>query len=802
MSTLRKNPGFAVVAILTLALGIGANTAIFSVTNATLLQPYPYIDTDRWVYISEKNEAKGLQAAAVSIPNFRDWRAQSQSFSDMVLMTQYNFNISGSGIGEPERVRLTLVTPNLFSALNLVPAAGRFFIPADNNGTPFVAVISYGLWQRRFGGDPNLPGQKINLNLRPYTVLGVAPPGFTFPLQTQTDVWVAYQQRDIDNESARSARGYGVAAMLKPGVSLRAAQAEMDVIAARLASQYPEDKDFGVRLDGMRENLAGGFRRPLFILLGALGFVLLLASVNIANLQLVRLETRRHELAVRAALGASRGRLIRQLVTESTLLVAAASVLGVLLAPLGVKLLIWAAAADPVPWLKVKTDVAVLLVSLGVTALSAVVTGLVPAIKAARFDLTSALGVARGAGTALSRRWRNAFVIVQIAFALTPLTAAALLVNSFVRLNQVDPGYQVQNRLTLSYFAPLLRYRTAAAMSQLAERISEKLRNIPAVKAAGGAHSVPFVAGTGWGQAVSRTPPQGNPAELPHVIYTVATTGYMEALGIPLKAGRFFSPADSSASASVVLINESLAKQYFPNEDPVGQPMWIGHAQSLPGSPPRTIIGVVGDTLKDHLDAPPVATAWVPITQQGSGELVWRNLFLVIQTTTEPLSVLPAIRKEIASVDAELALSDIFTMEERLSRSLWRQRLTASVLGAFSLIALAIAALGVYGVTSYLVRERTSEIGIRMALGALPRDILRLMMKEGSISTLIGVTIGVACSLALTRFLGNLLYGVSSKDPFSLTITALLLALVALAACSIPARRATKVDPMKALRGE
>src|SRR5262245_3652537 len=461
VSTLRKNPGFTVIAILTLTLGVAANTAIFSVTNAALLQPYPYIDTDRWVYLSEKNEAKGLQGVATSIPNFLDWRRQSQSFSAMVFWTQLNFNISGSGVGGPERVRLTLVTQNIFSALNLVPAAGRFFIPDDNNGTPFIAVISYGLWQRRFGGDPNLPGQKINLNLRPYTVIGVAPSGFTFPLQTQTDVWVAYQQRDIESSTNRSARGYAAAAMLKPGVSLRAAQAEMDVIAGRLASQYPEDKDFGVQLEGMRENLAGGMRRPLLILLGALGFVLLLACVNIANLQLVRLEARRHELAVRAAVGATAGRLIRQLVTENMLLIAVAGVFGILLAPLGVKLLLWTAAGDPIPWLKVKTDVVVLLVSLGVTALTAVITGLMPAIKAARFDLTGALGVARGSGAGLSRRWRNAFVIVQIAFALMPLTAAALLVKSFVRISHVDPGFHTDHRLTLSYFAPLLRYKDA-----------------------------------------------------------------------------------------------------------------------------------------------------------------------------------------------------------------------------------------------------------------------------------------------------------------------------------------------------
>ncbi|MGH9938505.1 MAG: ABC transporter permease, partial [Blastocatellia bacterium] len=369
---LLKHKGFSAVAVLTLSLGIGANTAIFSVINATLLQPYPHIETDRWVYLSEKNEAKGLQGVATSILNFLDWRRQNQSFSEMVFWTQLNFNLSGSGAGEPERVRLTLVTENLFSALNLVPAAGRFVSPEDYNGSGYIAVISYGLWQRRFGGDPNLPGRTINLNLRPYTVIGVAPPGFSFPVQSQTDVWVPNFWRHIETATNRSARGIVAAAMLKPGVSLSAAQADMDLIAGRLASQYPEDKGFGVQLEPMRESVAGGFRAPLLILLGALGFVLLLACVNIANLQLVRMEARRKELAVRAALGASRWRLLGQLMTESLLLVIAAGVLGIWLAPIGVKLLLWMTPPEQIPWLNVKTDGAVLLVSFGITALTAV----------------------------------------------------------------------------------------------------------------------------------------------------------------------------------------------------------------------------------------------------------------------------------------------------------------------------------------------------------------------------------------------------------------------------------------------
>jgi putative ABC transport system permease protein len=590
--------------------------------------------------------------------------------------------------------------------------------------------------------------------------------------------------------------------MLKPGVSVRAAQADMDVIAARLASQYPEDKGFSVRLEPMRESVAGGFRTPLLILLGALGFVLLLACVNIANLQLVRLQARRKELAVRSALGASARRLLSQMAAESLLLITAAGFLGICLAPIGVKLLLWLVPPEQIPWLKVKTDGLVLLVSFGATALTALFAGLAPAFKAARIDVIGALGATRATGAGLSRRLRVAFVIAQLALAVLPLSAAALLVNSFARLSRVEPGFQVDNRLTLSYFAPMLRAKDAAAVAQLAERMSEELRRVPGIKAAGGVQYLPFAPAAGWAQAVSRERPQGNPADLPHVSYTVATTGYLEALGVSLKAGRLFSPADSAASLPVVIINDALAKRFFPNEDPLGKPLWIGHAQLLPSSPPRTIIGVVGDMLLNNLDSTPNAAAWVPISQQGHSEMVWRNLYLVTHTTNEPQSALAAIRKQIATVDADLALADIATMEERLGKSLWRQRFTASVLSAFSLIALAIAALGVFGVTSYLVGQRTHEIGVRVALGALPGDIFRLALKEGIVAILIGIAFGVAGSLALTRFLGNLLYGVSAKDPFTLAAVAILLALVALAACSIPARRATKVDPLIALRTE
>jgi putative ABC transport system permease protein len=803
---LLKYPGFTTIAILTLALGIGANTAIFSIINAVLLQPYPHIETDRWVYVWEHPNLEGLSQVSASVPNYRDWKQQSRSFTEMVLWRPWSYNLSGSGTGEPERVLAAVVTTNLFSALNLVPAAGRMPVEADGKSTERLVVISYGIWKRHFGGDPNLAGKQIKLNLAPHTVLGVAPPEFSFPPETKTDIWTVYSQSAIDSNMDRSGRGYRVAAKLKPGLSLPIAQAEMDLIAGRLAAQYEEDKGFGIQLVAMREGVAGDFQRPLLALFGALGLVLLLACVNLANLQLVRFEARRKELAMRTALGAGRGRLIRQLVTESMLLVVLAGLLGVFLAPEGVRLLLWLVPPEQIPWLKVVSDGRVLLVCTGLTLLTAVLSGLLPAIRSSSFDLARMLAASSSGsgGAGINRRWRNAFVVAQLALTFIPLVGAGLLMNSFVRLRGVDPGFQTDHRLTLSLSAPRARYKDPAAIARLAEQVGEEVRHAPGVREAGLVQYLPFSPAVGWLQAVSRQDPQGhgNPADLPHVRYTVASTGYFESLGIPLKAGRTFTNADTRESVQIVVINEALAKRYFPNEDPIGKPLWIGHAQMLPGSLPRTIVGVVGDTLLDRLDTAPEASAWVPISQQSFGEDLWRTLFLVVKTDIEPQAALAGVRQRIAGIDSELALTGIATMEDRLGESVWRQRFTASVLGVFSFIAMAIAMLGVFGITSYLVRERTHEIGVRMALGAMPGDIFRLIMKEGILSVLTGVALGMAGALALARFLSNLLYGVRANDPVTFGAVAVLLALVALAACCIPARRAAKADPLIALKHE
>jgi predicted permease len=803
--TLLKNPGLSLLTLLTLALGIGANTAIFSVVNAALLRPYPHIDTDRWAYLNEKPSAEGLKGGiAVSIPNFLDWKRQSQSFSDMVLWQPWSFNISGSGTGEPERLPTMVITPEVFTALGAQAVAGRLFSPADEPQMPERrVVISYGLWQRRFGGDQNIAGKQIKLNLVPFTVVGVAPQGFSFPPNSRTEVWVPWFTQTM-SATGRDARGYGVAAQLKPGISFQTAQTELNLIAERLASQYPEDKDYGVLVTPLRESIAGDFRTPLLVLFGALGLVLLLACVNLANLQLTRVEARRKELAVRAALGAGRGRLARQLLTESLLLVLLAGVVGMLLAPAGVRLLLSFIPAQQIPWLSVRTDRTVLLVSVGITSLVALLSGALPALRAARVDLLRALaggGTATGA-TGVSRRVRQGFLIAQLALTLAPLAGAGLLIQSFMRLQRVDPGFAAEERLTLSYWAPRARYAEREKIAALAERLHDEVSQLPGVQAAGLAQALPFAAGLGWAQALTRQDPKSiaNPANLPHVRYNVVSTGYVEALGVPLKAGRTFNKTDTREAPPVVIINEATARRYFAGEDSLGKQLWVGHAQALSSLQPRTVVGVIGDTLLNKLEEPAEAAAWVPLSQQESGEDVWRALFLVIHTKTDPLSLLPSLRQQIGKVDADLALTDIRTMEGRLGEAVWRQRLAATAVGALSLAALLIATLGVFGIIGYLVSQRTHEIGVRMALGANQRHIIWLVMKEGAGATLAGVGLGCLGALALTRYLAGLLYGVSATDLFTFVMAALLLAGAALLACYLPARRAMQVDPLIALR--
>jgi putative ABC transport system permease protein len=805
---LRRTPIFTVSAILMLCLAVGAATAVFSVVNAALLRPVPHYDIDRWARLYEQPLNEGLGPMSASIANYRDWKEQSQSFAAMALWSGLSLNLSGIE-GEPERVPLMVVTADLFQTLGLTPAAGRLLQASDEpfpkqGGRP--AMISYGLWQRRFGGDPAVAGETILLNLNPYTIVGVAPRGFSFPPDTPTDVWVPQSMQAIAADRARDARGLQVAGLLRPGVTWAAATAEMDVIAARLAGQYRENEGFGVRIVPMRESMTAQFRAPLLAVLGALGLVLLLVCVNIANLQLVRLEARRRELAVRAALGASRALLVRHALVESALLGLVASALGLLLAPSCVQLLLALVPSDQILWLAVTTDMRVLFVAAGLTCAVMVIAGVIPASRAVQIDVASALarGGWAGALASTSRRLRQGFVVMQLALSFVLVVAAGLLIQSFVRLQQVDPGFSPQNRLTLSYMAPRLRYPEGEGPARLADRIREAVSHAPGVVAAGAAQALPFTDGPVWFQALTRTDPRTvtNLAVLPHVHYNVVTPGYSEALGVPLKAGRTFTQQDGAGAHPVVVINEALAHRFFPNENPIGQSLWVGHAQALPTLPSRTVIGVVGDARWSSLDSPAGPEAWVPIAQQVGGDLVYRTMLLVAHTSGDPLSALAAVRSQIRAVDRDLALTSIRTMDDRVDEAVWRQRLGAAAMGALGVAALVIALVGVFAVTNHLVGRRTHEMGVRLALGAAPRAIVRLVMTESAWLVVIALALGVGGALAGARYVSTLLYGVSAGDVLTFAVTAAGLALAALFASYLPARRAARVDPLVALRPE
>jgi predicted permease len=805
---LRRSPVFTLCSVLMLALATSATSAVFGIVNAALLRPLPHVDLDRWARLYEQPRSEGLGPMSASIPNYRDWKQQSRSFAAMVLWMPMSLNLSGDE-AEAERVPLMIATMDALNTLGVRPAVGRLLQASDDplpQQGERPAMISYGLWQRRFGGDPGVAGRRIFLNLNPHVVVGVAPPGFSFPPGSIADVWVPQSLQAVESDTARDARGMQVSALLRPGVTWAEAGAELDLIAARLAAQYRENEGFGVRVVPVRDEIAGPFRTPLLALLGALGLVILLVSVNVANLQLVRLEARRRELAVRAAIGASRGRLVGQVLTESALIALAAGGLGLVLAPFGVRLVLSFVPAQQIAWLSVPVDLRVLLVSAGVTGGVLAIAGLLPALRGVRIDVASALAVGGRAGTAAStsRRLRRGFVVAQLALSFVLVVGAALMIQSFVRLHRVDPGFPAGNRLTLSYMAPRSRYPDGARLAALADRLREEVSRAPGVVAAGAAQALPFAEGPTWFQALTRTDPRSVPnlAVLPHVHYNVVSPGYAEALGVPVLAGRAFTGQDTASSLPVVVVNAAAARRFFPNQDPIGQQLWVGHAQALPTLPRRRVIGVVGDARWDSVDTAAGPEAWVPVTQQVGSDLVYRTMLLVVHTTGDPLGAVSAVRERIRAVDKDLALASVRTLEDRVDEALWRHRLGAAALGTLGVAALAIALLGVFGVTSQLASRRAHEMGVRVALGATPRAVARLVLAESGRLVIAGVALGALGALLLARSVSSLLFGIGASDAATFLATAAGLGSAAMLASYVPARRASRVDPLVTLRAE
>lgn len=795
------------VIVVIIALAVGSLTAVSSVVNAVLIKSFGPFPTDQWIYLWEHQRGSDDgQEISVSVPNFLDWKRESSSvFANIVFWLPWSYTASGEDQNNPQQIRAAVITPEVFAGTGVVPAAGRLLAPDDSTNNDHVVVLSYDFWRRNFGGDMSLVGKRINLNLVPHTVVGIAPPGFNFPPETHTDAWTPLPASVLAGGS-RSARGFRVAALLRPGITIKSAQSTMTLISQRLANEYPEDRNFDSLAVPMREAIVGDIKTPLIALSGALAFALLLASINIGYLRSVQLQSRRKEMMVRLALGASRIRLLLQLLIETGLLFTVGGILGLAVSPVAICVLNSLVPATEIPWLHPSNDFPTFLVMFGASLFVGLASELMPAVAATRPQPARFLGVGgRVTNTStLSKLPRNVAQVAQIALALVPLCAACLLIRSFEHLQDVAPGFAARNRLTLMFSVPKTKYPAAKEIAALARLIEQETSKVPGVRRSAVVQALPFANGTRWLQAVTRTDPKAisDFGRLPLVSYTVVTAGYFETMDIPLRAGRTLADGDDVHAQPVVVINEQLARNEFGGENPLGKPIWVGHAESLPGSRSRIVVGVVSDSKMYALDSAPSPAAWVPIAQQDSSESVFRNLYLVAQTEMAPPSAFGAIRERIHNIDPDLALSDIATMNDRVSESLWRQRFSAIVVGAFSVAALSIAILGVFGMSSYLVTCRTVEIGVRIALGATRSNVMKMILVQNVALALLGVSLGLLGSIAVTRVLSMFLFGISANDPSTMIGVALLLIAAVSAASYFPARRAAAVDPVIALRME
>ena len=801
---LRRNPGFTIVAVLTVALGIGVNTAIFSIVNAVLLRPLPFAAPNQLV--SVVSTRKGGIADNASYPDFADWRTQNHVFSQMAAYISDNFTLTGQG--NATHIQGAIVSADLFSLLGVNPALGRAFVPEEDklpaeNGA-FPMILSHHLWRERFGSDIAVLGRTVEIDNRNFTVVGVMPPGFQFPVQGQPgDFWMTMAIALVSVPGTpsmaeqRGAHSLDVIARLKPHVSIVQAQAEMNAIVSRLNQQYRESAPRGVKVLPEIDEVAGPARPVLLILLAAVGCVLLIACANVANLMLARGASRQKELAVRSALGASRGRVIRQLLTESVLLALIGGALGTALGLWGISALIGLLPVNIPRLTGVRIDDTVLIFTGLVSLSTGILFGLSPALQASKLAFVESLKEGSGGSSegAHRARTRGLLVVADIAVATLLLAGAGLLINSFIRLQHVDPGFSSQNVLTFKVDLPYARY-SGLRQTQFFQRAIERFNHLPGVRSASAVLPLPLDGDdvntflTIEGQPVAQ-------GDRPRAGYSWIEPGYFRTVGIPLIQGRDFNATDDLQSTPVVLINETFARRFFPHTDPVGKRIKPGISNGYKSSPLREIVGVVGDVRQHGLVSPPYPEVYVPVAQSPLG-----SMNFVIRTEVEPLSVVTALRKEMAAMDTNLPFYGVQTFRQYLGDGYAIPRFVTLLLGLFAGLALALAAIGLFGVISYSVSRRTHEIGIRMALGAKKKDVLRIVVGQALILTLIGLAIGLVGALALTRFLRSLLFEISPTDPLTFIAVPILLALVALLACYIPMRRAVRVDPMIALRYE
>jgi putative ABC transport system permease protein len=785
---LRRRPGFTAVAVLTLALGIGANSAIFSVVNAVLLKPLPYPEPGRLVSIYESLPQGGT--GSVSVPNLLDWRAQSDVFTGIAAYQYGDFNLQEEQ--QPVRAAGFYVSPNFFDVLGATPEAGRGFLEGeDAEGRQRVVVLSDKLWRRAYGADTRIVGRDILLGGEKYTVVGVMPPSVQFPSPT-TELWAPLVFTDAQLAS-RGSHAFNTLARLRPGVSLEQAQEQMSNIGRALERQYPaEQQDRGVTLRLVQEEAVQFVRPALLILLGAVGFVLLIACTNVANLLLARAASRRKEVAIRSALGANRWRLVRQFLTESVLLSLIGGAAGLVVAKWTVRALSVLAASYLTRADEVSLDWRVVAFTTALSVITGVAAGLAPALHVSRADVQETLKESGNAGSSgRGSRLRGALAVAEVASALVLLVGAGLLVRSFLRLQQVETGVRPENVLTMRVSLPAARYDTEQKASVFYREVLGRVGALPGVEEVGVINMLPLQRYGFNGEIEVEGHDPIPPSRLPLTEWRLASAGYFRALGIPLLSGRLFDATDEREGARNVVVSQALVRTFFPEGNAVGKRLRANGPDWL------TIVGVVGDVRQSGLTQPSRPELFFPYTAyRGDG------MTLVVKAGSDPTDLTAAVRREVQSVDPNQPVYNVRTMQEVIDLSISNSRLNMTLLSVFAGLATMLAVVGIYSVMSYLVTQHTREIGIRVALGARPANILRLVIGQGLWLTLVGIGIGALAAFGLTRLMSSLLYGVEGTDPATYVLVSALLLLVALAACYVPARRATKVDPLVALRYE
>ena len=790
---LARSPGFTLVAVLTLALGIGANTAIFSVVNAVLLRPLPFRDSSQLVLMRETY--KGVGNVSVSYPNFLDWRQQSHSFSAMAVINNVAFNLSG--VAQPENIGGYAVSPNFLALVGVRPVLGREFLPSEEKpATAPVILLSYQLWQSHLGADRAVIGRSITLDGRSFSIVGILPPAFRLFDRTDVLVPIGVFAADLTDRGERG--DTDVIGRLSPGVRLAQAAVEMNTIAARLAAQYPQtNHGFGAHLESFREAFSGDTRLAVLVLFGAVVFVLLIACVNVANLFLVRGAARAREIALRQAFGASRARLVRQMLTESLVLAFCGGVLGIGFGAWGISGLGYLLPADSLQTMGVRMDLSVFLFAAVIIVLVAFAFGLIPALQATRPDLQATLkeGGRSATSTSAQHRLRGALAIAETALALVLLVGAGLMLKSLYHLIQVSPGFQPARVLYLEMDLRADRYSKDPAILNFWQQVLDRVRVIPGVESAALGTVVPLTGNHRRSDITIEGLPTPGPGEFPHPDRHNISAAYITTMGIPLLRGRNFSDADNETAPDVALINSTMARRFWTDDDPIGKRFLWGH----PGEDEKwiTIVGVVADTKLYGLDNPARLEVYSPYRQRASADMN-----LVVRSAVDPASLTSAIRATVAAIDKDQPIFDVHTMQQLVDDSISTRRLTLVLLGIFSALALILAAIGIYGVMAYSVALRTQEIGIRIALGAQQKDVLRLILGQGARIAFFGVAIGLVAAAALARLLSSLLFSVSAGDPITFAAVSILLAAIALLACYIPARRALRVDPIIALRYE